>query len=455
MGASAFSLLIAFLAGLAFLYRLSKLFRSPAPTKAPPARSSTPNTNASTGIRSTTKELQSHLSQSSISIAKEPDFPANWLAGKPIFDLERRALFSKEWLPLSHTSHFPTAGSYQSLTIASYPLILIRGKDGRIRGFHNVCRHRAYPVTAREFGCSTVLRCRYHGWSYNAVGALVSAPHFGDVGGFEKGENGLFEIRVWVEGGSGGVWGCLEVGGDERMGEVEVGKTVTGVIRAGCVWVGGSALEGGFNWKLGLSKTRLMTSLGLNNHYQQQDSSYLQPLLCLNSSHQQQQPEPAHLFPNTFLYTIPSSQCWLSIRFLPISENKTSIRYDLYSYKTSNEHSAEKLLKSVGEKVKSLIRELEDDYQELTNDNAESNLPTLNTETAEIQSRILSILQAHTKLEKAQGAEIYPARREPRMNTRYEQAEQREFTPAIRLVGYRDKMKKGTRSGWLIRLFIL
>jgi hypothetical protein len=76
---------------------------------------------------------------------------------------------------------------------------------------------------------------------------LVSAPQFKGVEGFVGEENGLFEIGVSVDDG-GVIWGFLG-GYGEGMKEMEgTGKG----IRAGCVWAGGSVLEGGrFNWKVG------------------------------------------------------------------------------------------------------------------------------------------------------------------------------------------------------------
>lgn len=132
------------------------------------------------------------------------------------------------------------------------------GKDHKIRAFHNVCRHRAYTVTRREAGSSTVLGCRYHGWTYNSLGELVKAPHFDDVPGFEKSQNGLFEINTRVSG-SGFVFVNLDAG--KEVGNVEIGVAAAkvdefagrmGVGRKnGLSWKGGGVLEAGFNWKLG------------------------------------------------------------------------------------------------------------------------------------------------------------------------------------------------------------
>ena len=103
---------------------------------------------------------------------------------------------SQTWLCITHVSHFSKAGDYLSFKIADFPFFLIMGKDNVLRGFHNVCRHRAYEVTRKVMGSSLVLGCRYHGWSYDTKGNLTKAPQFDAVPGFKKEDNGLFQI--WV-----------------------------------------------------------------------------------------------------------------------------------------------------------------------------------------------------------------------------------------------------------------
>ena len=104
----------------------------------------------------------------------------------------------------------------------------------------------------RESGTSTVLGCRYHGWSYNANGQLIRAPHFDGVQGFERGENGLFEVGVRV-GGEGVVW--VNLGNCDGWKDENVllrgaeGKIGGGDGGGGWRWIGGGKLDGGFNWK--------------------------------------------------------------------------------------------------------------------------------------------------------------------------------------------------------------
>jgi len=99
---------------------------------------------------------------------------------------------------VAHTSEFKKPGDYRTFEISGFPVLVILGKDMQIRAFHNVCRHRAYVVTKKEKGSSTVLGCRYHGWSYDTRGKLIKAPEFDHVPGFDKSINGLWEVSVQV-----------------------------------------------------------------------------------------------------------------------------------------------------------------------------------------------------------------------------------------------------------------
>lgn len=135
----------------------------------------------------------------SLEVSKEPQYGPNWWSDQKIFALEQRSLFSTQWLYATHRSRFSKPGDYLTLSVAGFSFFLILGKDNVLRGFHNVCRHRAYEVTRKECGSSTVLGCKYHGWSYDTTGRLTKAPEFENVEGFDKSKNSLFEIHTHVE----------------------------------------------------------------------------------------------------------------------------------------------------------------------------------------------------------------------------------------------------------------
>src|SRR2546423_2467011 len=84
-------------------------------------------------------------------------------------------LTAQRWHFITHICRFQNPGTYCKFNVATYPIFLILSKDGVIRGFHNVCRHRGFPVVLKDTGSSAVIGCGYHGWSYNSKGELVKA----------------------------------------------------------------------------------------------------------------------------------------------------------------------------------------------------------------------------------------------------------------------------------------
>lgn len=135
--------------------------------------------------------------------------PASWYTSQEMFDLERRAIFSKKWLLITHKVRFPNAGDWLRYEVAGFPFILCRDREGKINGFHNVCRHRAYPVVEGDKGTAKIFACRYHGWSYGLNGKLAKAPGYQDLEGFDKSKNGLFPIHVHIDK-KGFVWVNLD-----------------------------------------------------------------------------------------------------------------------------------------------------------------------------------------------------------------------------------------------------
>ena len=150
---------------------------------------------------------------------------------------------------MTHTSRFQKPGDYRTFDIVGFSFIVILGKDKQLRAFHNVCRHRAYAVTKKESGSSTVLGCRYHGWSYDTKGNLIKAPEFENVAGFEKTLNGLWELNTDVRNGM--VFVNFEVG-KERV-EMEFAELEALMKRweiGKMKWAYEWKIEGPFNWKL-------------------------------------------------------------------------------------------------------------------------------------------------------------------------------------------------------------
>ncbi len=109
--------------------------------------------------------------------------------------LERERIFYRTWQCVGYAEQVAQAGQYFTFDLAGEPLLVSRGSDDVLRGFYNVCRHRAGPAAE---GCGTrkVFRCGYHGWTYSLEGRLLNAPEMEGVEDFAQEQFGLQPIHV-------------------------------------------------------------------------------------------------------------------------------------------------------------------------------------------------------------------------------------------------------------------
>lgn len=124
--------------------------------------------------------------------------PASWYRDHDVFELERRRVFSGNWMVVGRTDQVREAGQFLTSDLAGEPILVVRGRDGVLRGFFNVCRHHAAAVCAEPEGCATALKCPYHGWTYGLDGALKGVPEFDGVCDFDRASHGLMPVRVGV-----------------------------------------------------------------------------------------------------------------------------------------------------------------------------------------------------------------------------------------------------------------
>ena len=97
-----------------------------------------------------------------------------------LFERERTAIFARAWNYAGPASAVEQPGTYVSVDVAGTKVVAVRGADGTLRAFRNVCRHRGATLLAVGTGTCGTLRCPYHHWVFDDRGALVAAPHFGD-----------------------------------------------------------------------------------------------------------------------------------------------------------------------------------------------------------------------------------------------------------------------------------
>lgn len=124
--------------------------------------------------------------------------PSSWYVDPELFELERRAVFARSWQPVARAADLAEPGSYASGVFAGEPWVVVRGEDGRLRGFANTCRHKGHEVVQ---GCGRAERlvCGYHAWAYDDRGRLRSAPGMAGIRGFDRAEMSLppLATEVW------------------------------------------------------------------------------------------------------------------------------------------------------------------------------------------------------------------------------------------------------------------
>ena len=128
-------------------------------------------------------------------IARAWTLPADLYIQSEILALERQRIFSRTWQVVGHAAQVANPGDYFTTDLAGEPLLVARGLDGRLRGFYNVCRHRAGPP-AEGCGSRKLFRCGYHGWTYALDGALLSATEVEGVEGFRPEDFALMPVRT-------------------------------------------------------------------------------------------------------------------------------------------------------------------------------------------------------------------------------------------------------------------
>jgi len=138
--------------------------------------------------------LQAHVKSGSTALA--PDLYRNPVAAysdPARAQLERERLFRGMPLFMGLSCRLRERGDYLADDVAGVPVLLARGRDGMLRAFANICRHRGAPV-ASGCGSARTFACPYHGWTYGLDGALVGIPEQGSFPGIDKSTRGLLPL---------------------------------------------------------------------------------------------------------------------------------------------------------------------------------------------------------------------------------------------------------------------
>jgi choline monooxygenase len=126
--------------------------------------------------------------------------PADVYLDPALLEHEKRDLFGRTWQIVGRRDQVAKAGDYFTTELLGEPFLIVRGADGVLRAFYNVCRHRAGPP-AEGCGSRKVFRCGYHGWTYSLDGRLLNAPEMEGTANFDHSQFGLMPV-------SAGEWGA-------------------------------------------------------------------------------------------------------------------------------------------------------------------------------------------------------------------------------------------------------
>ncbi len=124
-----------------------------------------------------------------LSLRKEAYVGADW------YEVDRKGILAKSWQWVCHVEKLRMPGAYVATQIAGHPIAVVRDREGVLRAFYNVCKHRAHELLSGE-GETTRIMCPYHAWVYKLDGHLVRAPETEHLENFEPRDICLDQVQV-------------------------------------------------------------------------------------------------------------------------------------------------------------------------------------------------------------------------------------------------------------------
>ena len=134
--------------------------------------------------------------------------PGRYYTDPEIFAAEQERIFEERWIAAARAADLAAPGSYRTVSVGRESVILLRGRDGALRAFLNVCRHRGARLCTDASGqVGRRLQCPYHAWTYGLDGSLVAAPNLTKMADIDRTAYGLapVSLREWL----GYAWICL------------------------------------------------------------------------------------------------------------------------------------------------------------------------------------------------------------------------------------------------------
>jgi phenylpropionate dioxygenase-like ring-hydroxylating dioxygenase large terminal subunit len=114
---------------------------------------------------------------------------------------EQEAIFARSWQLAGHAADVAAPGRFTTARVGRESVLVVRGEDGELRAFRNVCRHRAARLREGRGECGKALRCRYHAWTYRTDGSLIGVPEGRGFTGLDKKELPLMPARAEIFSG--------------------------------------------------------------------------------------------------------------------------------------------------------------------------------------------------------------------------------------------------------------
>ncbi len=136
-----------------------------------------------------------------------PTLPGRYYTDAGVFAAEQERIFERTWNCVAPAADLAGPGAFRTVTVGRESVVLVRGRDGAVRGFLNVCRHRGAALCTGEGQLHRTLQCPYHAWTYSLSGELVAAPNLAAMPELDRAAYGLHAValREWL----GYVWVCL------------------------------------------------------------------------------------------------------------------------------------------------------------------------------------------------------------------------------------------------------
>ncbi len=144
----------------------------------------------------------------------ERTLPSSWYRSEEVFKAEKERIFCREWIGVCREAELPHPGDHLVLDLLGESVLLVRTREGQLRAFYNVCRHRGSRLCRTQaetesmgvtlpggITAGRMIVCPYHQWSYDFNGALVAAPHMSTAAGFKKQDFNLYPVGVDTWGG--------------------------------------------------------------------------------------------------------------------------------------------------------------------------------------------------------------------------------------------------------------